>query len=135
MKFRWPLVTRKTLQKTCDDLTRQANISKAYLEAEHRRKIEKTEGPILKAMSGFVKVSAERRPETGRYILHFQLDETMIRHVSRSNDEVVWRWVAEKVGYDIERQLRTLNFAKLNDMALDHDNRISGIDFSAHRRL
>ncbi len=119
-KFEWPVVWRKDA-----DAKRQKEVA-ALRKSESERRLEMQAQwdtkwkPLLDKM---VSLSATRRPDYGSFILHVELDRSMLEQAAGFNDPTIWRYISEMTGHNVERQLATLNFAGLHRLADELEDR------------
>lgn len=120
MKFKWPLVLRKTMDaKVASELDRIREVE-AKRRASMQRDWDAQWAPLLKKA---IALTASRSLERGDFAIHVGVDRDMMEMGAMHNDASVWEYLSERLSYEFKRQISTLNFAGLHRLASETERR------------
>jgi hypothetical protein len=121
MKFKWPWVSRKTMDA---ELASQSRHIRNYERGERERLEADWDAkwaPLLKKAIG---LSATHKPDLRSFMVHVEVDRDMLEMAASHNDPKVWEYMSERLGYEFRRQIATLNFTGLHRLARETDDRM-----------
>lgn len=110
MKF--PFVKRRKLEKATDRIRYlQANLEKV------REELEETKARIDGVLPELVRISFKKIPSSRRYRIAVDFDEEWVyRCFIHGDDQYMIGLVSERLSRLIERELRTINFQRLEEV-------------------
>lgn len=112
MKFinSWPYVTKKKYHKDIADI-------KASERIRHDNEIKEEREHLQKLIGSIVKAELERWNTSGEDLyLHVRINPMFVhqfRYSYGSNTRELWKYMAEMMGHEIERQLVTMDFSNI----------------------
>jgi hypothetical protein len=118
LKWKWPIVLRKTLEAEQDKHHRAFQALRK--EGERKQKEwDDTWHPLFKR---FMKIEAKSNYTLRDMALIVRLDPRLMEETARLGKDY-WSFIARMAAVDLERQLATMSFSGLCEMALEYERR------------
>jgi len=110
-KLQWPLVKKSTYKR---DIKRHADRYND-LHRAGRKSIEDANANADRLVRDITRVKVGKNRDFNSYKIQVGLyiDSAMIDSMVHGNDQSYIRYICERLGHEVERELKTINFARI----------------------
>ena len=122
----WPFVTKRAAAAMVDAMRERRNREwKELLDNRDRRHWKALDEAAEKAdkLIGLMTKLECYRDEHGTYGINLRFDERMMQEMALHGDATLWQYHAERMAHQLERELKTMNFAGFNQHAYEAERK------------
>lgn len=108
LKNMWPLCWKETARKD----------KEAWYKGErasHKQELDKINEKVDKILPILIKAQMERHHGSNELYAQFRVDSQLVHNLVSSPvvDQEIWKYIAERMAYEFEVQLKTMKFSQI----------------------